>query len=1457
MSTSVGTPVSVRINSQYTGNPVFKVSPNGGILWYNANTNEEVLFTNVGADLRVRIEAQGDGNTITVISNYSLEVLKYYSGDLIVDTNSSFASSVGSNFISSTPGAQIISNIVFSDGVNKTVYYIKLHNSGNTNGTFYLYLTPSGWSVNIFDQNNNNITSQIISGSYSVAILSNSSTNFRVEVSIPSSAADREYQDFNLYSSAIAGGYVHDSVVLRAISWKYLPDAVISNSSGLIGNGIWEISPNNQTLTNIVNSRFSGYETIVTNYVIITNRGIQPDVVRITNLFYTTSGSVSDWNIDVYNVSDNQSVSSYPYNINLNIGQSKVLRVIVSPKTNAPANSYLNLEFFMLSTNAYYTIIGDPNVYYDDLRKDSVRFVFENHKYQPDLVVSTNIYFLGGVGNNNYVSTNTSLTQSIMVRTVNNQSLTYYFKLQNDGLEGDTIYLKSFGITNGGWSEEYYDINSNNITSLLTNGTNVLLNLGGEFIFRGVFTPDSTVDSGVEPWVKVIAYTTNFTNAYDVVYARPRNIKVRPDALVGYNLSSMGGDNIYNSTGSNQYISNVLRKGGIESTTNFVIIQNDSTTDPDIINIVGDSSTANWFIKYLDVNDNDITTSIVNTTNLTLPLGSSITLKIVSYPQSSAADDEWIGIKVRTYSSYVLSQEDVVVISNRALSIKPDIGVFSLSSGWIDIPTISSTYEGQASISNKIIAGQTNMIKIKLRNDTGSIQEYVFKVNVSNVGGSESDWMYSFKSIIGGTTNDITTNVTNGGWTNLYSANQDVEVLAYVMLTNAVENDITTTNGAVSNELYLKYDFVNVFRSNIVDKGMHSFIVARGLPDIYHEYLLEGADIITNEFSSNVFLQYGITKNYPRDDIVLKLKNAGVFIDVFRVFVAISNGNQPGNELTNWVFKFLDGNTNDITSLITNTNVGWTNIITNGYEKILRMQIVNSNGYVNDNIFFYVYFETITKERRLDVAWYEVMITPGLPDVAISNIFTGIIRGTNQFASDSSDYQKIETNETGRYNIVLRNIAPIEGYPNFRLKAFIYGNISEFDIYHTNKSGSYVSLSTLTNQGYTNAISNYSAINGYPEDYLALYVVPKSTANSGNKVVIRYEFSLYDNPGVYDVVYVTNEVVKPKGVLLSLPSFSNSTTVYVGKYQSYSGSFILSNADSVWEEFIVKGVQSSSSGWIFKVYTNSTDISSEVFGSGFSTGVIGENGVMLLLFSVTNTNELVSGTTNIVQITARPKKNTNISSVLTINVVYVDAIADISVINQDENNSSIVGIGVIDGAITNKVELYETNVYKVFLSNAINAGGKVRFVVSVESNYSPAFGTFILSESSNDITSQVFNSNYIVELSAGESRFILVYRVLTNTNSLVDRGFHSYLRLSMKTVDVDNSIYDYIVLRDVVTSPEVDLRSAGAYDNIFSFTSYSDTGKHLKTFKNTPITVYLGVRNVDLVGERFFVKANG
>lgn len=1449
----VGTATSVRLNAAFASNGqsiMFFTSPDG-VSWYLTATNTTVNFTNIGNDLRVRVVFEGNGKTNFYVDSYTLEVISYYSGDLFSSTNSNFAVSVGSNFLNRLLSSQVITNYVLADGVNKSVFYIKLQNLGNSSGRFYLYGSLSKpWSYKIFDALGNDVRSQVNSGTYNILIPAGGSTNFRLEVTPPSLASDGEVAEFYLYVSATNGNYLHDAFTFVTYARKYLPDLAISNFSGIIGTNQFELSPLYQVWGSAANSRFEGYATRYTNFVYLFNRGLLNDVVMITNWFTSTLGALSEWNILVSNLSDNHLVSSYPYYLSINSGQSKVLMVVVSPKASTVTNDILNLRFYSISTNV--------SAVFDDLRKDSILLSFTNYKLQPDVVVSTNVLFLGSVGEGNYVSTNTSLTQSIMVRTVNEVPLTYYFKVKNDGLQSDTILVKSSGITNVGWTERYYT-NSVEVTHSITNeGLLVELGEGDEVVVRAVYVPGYMVESGIEPWVRFSASSTRFTNAFDYAWARPRNIKVRPDALIGSSLEVLRGNNIYNSSGSNQNIVNVIRKGGIEVSTNFVVVQNDSATDPDVINIVGDPPPSGWFVKYLDIFDNDITYNITNVSNFTLPLGSSVTLKVVSYPYSGVGDDEWIVVKVKAYSSYVPSQEDVVVVSNRAISVKPDLGVFSLSSGWVDSPSISYTYEGQSSLNNKVIAGNTNTFRVKLKNDTYSLQSYVFRVSVSNVGGSLRDWSFVLRAVVRGETNDITVFSTNVGWTNVFSPGEQVEVFGIVTVTNAVDIDVGTTNGAVSNLLELRYDLISVFRPNISDKGMHSFIVVRGIPDAYHESLFTGFGLVTNAFAAGNYFLYGITRNYPRGDIVLKFRNVGDHRDIFRVYAIVSNGSQPSNHLTNWVFEFFDENTNSVTYVVTNTNIGWTNSIHKGYERTLRMVVVNSNGLVNDNIFFYFYFESVTRERRVDTLWYEVIITPGLPDVGISNVVSGSVRGTNQFAPDSSDYYKVETNHTGRYAIIMRNIAPIEGYPLFKLTATLYGDVTKFDVYHTNKLGQGVDISLLTDQGrgYTNRISNYNAINGFPEDHLSVYVVPKPTATAGDKLIIRYHFSLYDNPTVYDFIYITNQVVVPRVSLLSLPTYSSNVTAYVGKYQHSFGMLIVSNGDVVWEDFIVTATQSSPNGWDIRFFTNSTDISSLMFGSGFSTGPVEGNSSVLLLFSVTNTLELVSGKTNVVTVRARSKKNTNIVSVLTINVVYVDAIADVFGRNEDDGGD-FVGFGVIAGsALTNKIEVGETNVYWIGLSNSIKVGGSVRFVVSVESNYSPQFVTKILADDNTDITALVFSSNYVVTLASGQNRFIRVYRVLTNTNSLVSRGFYSYIRIGMKTLEVENNIYDQIILRDVVVDPEVEVRSASGYDNVFSIYSYSDTGKSLKAFKNTTVAIYLGIRNLDLVGERFYVKAN-
>jgi hypothetical protein len=1434
----VGTPKSVKVNAVYNtdgGQVVFKVSPDGGLNWYDAPTNTSIVFTNIGNDLRVKIELLGNGSNNVSIDRYTLTVETYYTGDIFGSTNSNYTYSIGSNYINSyTPSAQVVTNYTISDGVNKSIFYFTLMNTGNTNGKFYLYASPSkSWPLVIYDWDNNNITTSILSGNYNIDLTNGEYKRFRIEVTPPSSVIDNEVMDIILYSSATNGNYPHDSIIFKTIAWKYLPDSAISNSSGLSGTNVWETTPILQLSSNTVNSLFYGYETKVTNFIYIYNRGVNSDVISIGTNFSST-GSIDNWNISLYNISDSQDVSSYPYYVSIPSGGVKVFRFVVYPKTNSVTGEVLSTEFTFRSTN-----IADTN---DTLRVDKVKFVYENHKVQPDVIVSTNIYFLGGVENNNYVYTNSQLTQSIMVRTVNNVSLTYYIKIENDGLEDDVINIYSSGITNEDWNQVYY-IGVDDITSVLTNtGTNVSIPSGGYVSIKAVFTPGSSVDSGVEPWVSFVAYSTKVTNVFDKGFSRPRNIKVRPDLIVGYDSSSINiGNDVYNSDGSNQWVTNVVERN--EKVTNFVVVQNDSLTDPDIVNLTASPGGANWGVQYLDYNNNDISYITNSPTNFTLPYLSSVTLKVVSWAGSSVYDDEIKVFSVRLWSSYVASQEDVVLISNRVISVKPDLGVLG-EGGWADLPVISS-YSDQASTNNRIIAGRTNSYKVKLKNDTGSVQDYVFEVNITNVGGSISDWGYSFRAVVGSSTNDITTSVTNTGWTKTYSSNEVVYVLLDVYLTNAVESDIGTTNGAVSNYIDFKYDFSGVFRTNYVDRGMHRVNVVRGLPEAYHEVGGIGLGYI-GDFSTDNFLTYGITLKYPRD-ILLRFKNSGYYVDKFRIYALVSNS---VGEITNWIYRLYDSASNDITSYITNTNVGWTNDITNNYEKIVRMEVVNSNGFVNDEIYVYFYFDSVTKEVRRDTVWYKIVVTPGLPDVAISNLVTGEVKATNQFAPDSSEYRKLESGENSRYRILLRNIAPIAGFPPFKLTVNIFGDTSKFDIYHTNKQGVYIDNATLSTTGYSNNISNYNAINGWPEDWLNVLIVPKDSVVPGDKVILVYTFQLYDQDNVYDRVYITNQFVSPGSKVLSQPSYTNIINVFIGKYQGVSGYFIVSNTDVVWEDFKLSLSQSSATGWALKVYTNSTDITSYL--TNFSTGVIPGNGIMLFSYSISNTQELVSGSSNVVTITSRPKKNTNISSTLVMNFVYVDAVADLFSYYE---GSEVVGRGIFGGEVTNKIRLNTTNLYTVVLSNAISSGDKVRFVLIVESNNTPESVVNFFDSSGNDITSSVLSSNYVVSLAAGEYTNVYVRTVLTDTN-IVYPGFLSYLRLGLKTVDVENSIYDTIVLRDWVSKPSVDVRAASSRDPIWSFSSYSDSGKNVRTFKNVPTSIYIGILNNDVVPDNFVVRGS-
>ncbi len=1436
----VGTPINALVNSVYEtydqGNVQFELSVDGGVNWYSVNTNTLFTFPNIGSDLRIRINLSGSGLTNIKVDSYTLTVQDFYTGDLYLKTNTNDTYEVGVNYISSEPENQVITNYGLSDGVNKIYFYVHLTNSGNTNKEVYLYGSGgnSVWGLGYFDELNNNISSSILDGSWN-SVLSNQTRIIRVELTPSTSAQDGEVYNVYLYSTVTQGNYLHDSVNLKAIAWKYLHDTAISNSLGIIGFGLREVDPSIQkTITN-VNSMFYGYTSSITNFIVISNLSFLNDVIMISNDFSVSSGSLSDWDILVYNVSDGQNVV-LPYYMSIPANSYKVIRLVVSPKTNVPVGSVLTTKFFTRSTNGI--------AFYDPLRFDSAEFSFVNFKVQPDLILATNSFFVGGVEDDNYVSTNTSLTQSIMVRTVNNVSLTFYIRIQNDGLQTDTFFLKANKITNSGWTEEYY-IDSDNVT-YITNGTNLTLNPGQYISIRAIYTPDGTVASGNEPWVKIESHSTNVPDSYDIVYARPRNIKVYPDLLIGKDLSSLVGDNIYNNTGNNQWITNRIQK--LNTVTNYIVLQNDSPTDPDNIILVGDYPASNWFVRYLDYSDNDITTFVTNSTNISMPLNSSITLKVVITPQGIARDDEVYVLAIRSYSWFVSSQEDLVIITNKAISIKPDMGVFG-SSGWVDLPIMVGDYFLQSS-SNKVIAGNTNYYKVRVKNDTGSVEDYVFKASLQNVGGGINDWNVGIFRVVGSMTNDMTSQViSSSGWTNTFVSNETIEFLVRVILTNAVDDDFETTYGAVSNQLRVLYDFYSVSDVSKLDRASHVLEVVRGMPDVYHEMGLVGLNIITNELVSQNRVTYGVTLNYLRETY-FRFKNVGDYRDVFKVSVSISN---DVGEVSNWIYKFylIEGSvSNEITSSITNSGIFVTNL-TNGYEKIISMNVVNSNGFVNDRVFFIVSFETVTKEVRKDIIWYDVVITPGLPDVLVYDKLTSTTNGEGQFATISSVLTKVETSERGRYRVLLRNIAPVEGYPPFKLELFKYGEVSKFDVYHTNKSGNFVDMSLP----YSNNISNYSAVNDWPQDWIDVEVIPNG-ASPGDKIILKYRLSLYDNDSVYDEFYVTNIFVNPGVKLFEFSSSTNYLNVYIGKYQGVDGVIVISNTDVVWEEFLVSASQNNSSGFQVKFKTNSTDVSSQVFSGNWNIGKVEGHQITILGFSITNISELLSGTTNVIKVWAKSKKNQNRTNIVVMNAIIVDAVADVFATGNEEGTT--VGLGQGNTFSTNKIEINETNVHTVYLSNAISSGGEVRFRISLLSNnVTSEFVTKFYDFDNNDITSLVSTSNYIVNLASGQYTTIKVVRIMTNTNNVVKSGFGGIITIGMETADVNNNIADVVTLVDLVSDPKFEVRSAGAFDPIWNFDAYSSSGKIVKTFKNIPATVYLGVKNIDSVWDKFVVKANG
>lgn len=1398
----VGTVKSARINANYTLNggsiKFFMSADNDNFYEVSTNITTNFETAHIGADFRVRFEYTGDGAQNVQMADYTVEAVEFFTGNLAYQTNTNNAL-FGVGTLASSPLVQEISSKVIADGINKNIVYLVLTNQGNSSGNFYFSADggSGSWDVKYFIQTNGvdiDVTADVSMGDgyYITGVPANGYTNIRVEVIPLTSVMDGEEYDIFIYVTALAGAAVHDAMTVNTIAQKYKPDIAVKSGASFITLGYTELDAATQLLpeTNL-NSLFGAYCESITNIFVISNVGATNQNVEVSNW---AVGTIGNWNVVYSNITKGTSVTLTPstvYSFINATASTDEIQVIVSPTTSASANETLEL--------GYYVRVFQGVAYSDTLRHDSCKFSYKALKVQPDLILATKSDYSDAIGNNDYTYTNLSVQQEVTQRTVNDVQMSFYVRIQNDGLQNENINVEANKITNSGWTDKYYT-NGVEISTTITNSSGIWFNLNtGQYVnIECRYTPDATVLSGDTPDVEMVAYSSNKPYIQDILHIRPRSFRVKPDILVSFVSNSGFISNDVYAADTSDYEGQVLysRIEHSVSITNYFRVQNDSPSDEDIMYIQAAMENSDWDVSYWTTNAGswvDITATITNQYQFTNAVGVSRLFRAIITPQLSAAADDIKDFSLKTWSYYVASAVDYAVYSNIAVELKPRLIVNGSDDGSDNTANCSD-----ASVRVLQLAGSTNSYVVNIRNNGGSVEDYRLIITNANIGGLFDDWTFKVLHIDGASTNDRTAVVTNAGWLSSFTAGETKDLVIQVSSVDDAVTDPLSDNGAVSNRFLFDFYLSSETKAIRTDRAELDVMLKRGIPDIELVGVSGTLDQTHAGYETNDAGTYGIILKYPETYLARCYNNfdlGSLDNDDFIIVATVSN--ITGN-FNNWTWRFLDVGDADITAQITNTNTGVAinNLVPGNYETI-KFAIVNSNGNVQDDIAVKYELRSKYRQVRKDQEWFYVEIVPGFPEILVSN--NTEIRGEGQFSADSYFDEQIELNETNHYAIILSNIAPMHGHPPFILRETPVGGADFVVIYKTN--GVIIPRTILQNNGFTNNIYNPDEVAVSPKEILLdVYIVPTNGVVSGDTIQLNYRFSLASNANVYDTFSIDQTVVTP-GVDSYFLSGTNYIQLYKKPGESYYNEIRIRNTDSIEGQFITtagQGTSDISFEYYYLYGSLSNEISTVITNSGWITNITGNQFVRTALSGTVDSGAL-SGARYTTRVLTKSLKNTNRTDYVDFRIDVVDAVIDMIL----SNETFVVGqdeLLYINGeqSVEDRIEFQETNTYIVRLENDITAGSNANYILSELYNDADDVG-YVMEYSIEGTPISLPYSG--ISLAAGEYTNITLKIRLTNN---IASGTTKYLRLDVQEQNVSgDGLQDRISLALLKVNPSV------------------------------------------------------
>ena len=744
---------------------------------------------------------------------------------------------------------------------------------------------------------------------------------------------------------------------------------------------------------------------------------------------------------------------------------------------------------------------------------------------------------------------------------------------------------------------------------------------GYVYVTGNSYYPDTEIDYGT-------IISNALSGGASIIKFDMRSLK--PDLLIKNGTESVyTGEGIVNDDGTSQTKSQNATTG--QKITYAFKIKNGGNVD-DAYTIIGSGGEVGWSVKYYDLATNaDITSQIVGTGWTTGELSSGETagfyakvtadgsvstgsINTLLVTAISITDPLKIDV-VKAVTTVVTAncQPDLLIKTDAESSFSGD-GIFS---------TDGSNQTKSQNTSANLPAGYSFLAK-----NAGNVND---SFKITGPGGG-SGWTVRYYDIAAST--DITSQVTGIGWTTGTLAPG-----ASVGIYCAVTPNTSVSTGSAKTLLITAASIVDSTKTDSV-KAVTSVVVsykADLLIKTGAESTYTGTGIINTDGSNQTKSQNAIPGQ--RRTYAIRIQNAGTGTDTFTI-------SAPGGG-NGWTVKYYELPSNaDITSQVTGS--GWTTgILAPGAYKGLYVNVTPNTavpaGSVNTLLISSVSTGDSTKTDVIKAVTTFISIYK--PDLLIKTGYDATYSGTGIYSTDGSNQIKSQNALPGQrrvYGFSVRNAG--NANDSFTITAPAGG--SGWTVRYYERITNVDITSLITGSGFTTP----PLAPGTSKEIYA-FVTPDAAAVEGATMTLLVSAVSLSDGAKQDVV---------KAVTTVIPPFKPDLLIKTGPEALYSGTGIFSldgdnqtksqnavsgqkvtylfrakNAGNSNDTLKIKGT-GGGSGWTVKYFSipANTDITSQVTGSGWSTGILAPGIYSGLYVQVTPDGTIPTGSSKTLLITA-------------------------------------------------------------------------------------------------------------------------------------------------------------------------------------------------------------------------------